>query len=505
MSRPIDITRLDVCLSRDPGRVITKPFLPGEETFPDGHSRVEVVLHRFLSLHESQVSRALTSVRQRFGDRHRDLSTILLQNFQLIADRVKDLPDLSHERRLLMGAYFTHEFSIEAAALFNPSIVADPDQSGVASGEVRVVMSLRAVGEGHISSIEFRSGVIDERGELRIHPTTRFATTGQRHSPTFDRDLIHQKLRELGVLNAVADRVLANVPTGFTMAELESAIRTLDGDGFDHAMQSETVRFLHLLANSNYIVAFDEETPIAERVLFPAGPYESHGMEDARFVRFVDDDDSVMHYGTYTAWDGFKIIPQLIETRDFRAFRVATLNGQAVQNKGMALFPRKIGGRYAMLSRTDRENIDLMFSHRVRAWQTSEHICMPQEAWELIQMGNCGSPIETEAGWLVLTHGVGPMRTYAIGAVLLDLDDPSRVIGRLRKPLLTPNSNERDGYVPNVVYSCGAMLHREWLILPYGFSDIGARIAKIEIGQLIDALRASPPLGPRAGVERAKK
>jgi predicted GH43/DUF377 family glycosyl hydrolase len=493
MSLPIDITRLDIRLNRDASRVITKPFLPGEETFPDGQSRVDVVLHRILSLAENEVDRALASVRKRFGDRHRDLSTILLHNYQIVADRATSLPHLSNEHRLLAGAYFTHEFSIEAAALFNPSIVLDPDQTGVVSGEVRFIMSLRAVGEGHISSIEFRTGIIDGRGELRFDSTTGFATTGQRRTPTFDRGLFRQKLEELGVLNVVSEHVLGRVSAGFSMAELERAIASLESDGLDHAMQAETVRVLHLLANSNYIVAFGEEIPMTERVLFPSGPYESHGMEDARFVRFVDDDDSVMYFGTYTAFDGFRIIPQLIETRDFRAFRVATLNGQRVQNKGMALFPRKINGQYAMLSRRNRENIDLMFSHRVREWQTSEHICVPRQAWELIQIGNCGSPIETEAGWLVLTHGVGPMRTYAIGAILLDLDDPSRVIGRLKEPLIEPSDTERDGYVPNVVYTCGGIIHQEWLFMPYGFSDMGTRVAKIELSHLVDALVASPP------------
>jgi predicted GH43/DUF377 family glycosyl hydrolase len=493
MNHPIDIMRLDVTLGRDPGRVITKPFLPGEETFPNGQSRVEVVLNRILSLGEEDVIQALASVHQRFGDRHRELSAILLQNFQQVADRVECLPSLSNERRLLAGAYFTHEYSIEAAALFNPSIVLAPNQDCVESGDARFIMSLRGVGEGHISSIEFRTGIINGQGELRFDSSTGIATTGQRQTPAFDRDLFIQKLGELGVLNVVSEHVLAGVSPSFTMSDLEQAIALLDSDGIDHALQAETVRVLHLLANSNYIVAFGEETNMSQRVLFPSGPYESHGMEDARFVRFVDDDGSVVYYGTYTAFDGFKIIPQLIETRDFRAFRVATLNGRAVQNKGMALFPRKIEGRFAMLSRMNRENIDLMFSHRVREWQTSEHICVPQQAWELIQIGNCGSPIETDVGWLVLTHGVGPMRTYAIGAVLLDLEDPTQVIGRLGEPLLMPNDIERDGYVPNVVYTCGGIIHREWLFVPYGFSDMGTRVARIELHQLIDALLASAP------------
>ena len=331
--------------------------------------------------------------------------------------------------------------------------------------------------------------MVNDRGELRFDPVSKFASTGQRRSPTFDRDLFRSTLGELGVLNVVSERILEQLPEAFTMPVLEKVIASLHGDVFDTAMRAETVRVVHLLANSNYIAVFDEETLVSERVLFPSGPYESHGMEDARFVQFVDDDGSVMRYGTYTAWDGVKIIPQLIETKDFRSFRVATLSGSAVQNKGMALFPRKIAGQYAMLSRTDRENIDLMFSGHIRQWETSNRLTVPRMPWELIQIGNCGSPIETPDGWIVLTHGVGPMRTYAIGALLLDLDDPSKVIGQLAQPLLLPDATERDGYVPNVVYSCGAMVHQDWLFLPYGVSDMGARVARIQLRELIEALQ----------------
>lgn len=489
MSERVHIERLDVRLDRDPERVITRPFLPGEETFPDGRSRVETVLHRVLDMPDETVVPMLRSIHQRFSRRHRDFETVLLQSCESVTDRVGNHPLLDDDRKLLVGAYFTHEFSIEAAALFNPSIVPDPDQTRLSTGQVRFLLSLRAVGEGHISSIEFRGGVIDRHGTMHLDPVSEYATTGQRRSPSFDLDLFRSKLGELGVLNVAAESVLKRLPPGFTMPDLESAIAGLDGDSLDQAMRAETLRVIHLLANSNYIVAFSEDTHISERVLFPFGPYESHGMEDARFVRFVDDDDSEMFFGTYTAWDGVNIIPQLIETKDFRAFRVATLNGRAVQNKGMALFPRKIAGRFAMLSRTDRENIDIMFSSNVREWQESRRLCVPTHPWELIQIGNCGSPIETDAGWLVLTHGVGPMRTYAIGAMLLDLDDPCKVIGRLAEPLLMPGSEERDGYVPNVVYSCGGMIHGEWMFLPYGVSDMGTRVARIELAQLLGALK----------------
>lgn len=482
-------TRLDIQIDRDPARVILKPFLPGEETFPDGQSRVEKVLRRVLAVDAAQATDALASVRARFVDRHRDFETILLEHAAQVAARVDDLGPLSRDQQLLIGAYFTHEYSIEAAALFNPSIVPAFDQSGTADGEVRVVVSLRAVGEGHISSIEFRRGTIDAQGTVRIEPAAATATTGQRRSPTFDREQFRAKLDELGVLNMVSARILDRLEPGFTMCELERAmVEAGDSTGLDEAMQAETRRIFHLMANSNYIVVFADGTDLSERVLYPSGPYESHGMEDARFVRFVDDDGSVMYYSTYTAWDGIKIIPQLIETRDFRAFRVATLNGKAVQNKGMAMFPRRINGRYAMLSRSDRENIDIMFSDHPRTWQASQQLSIPRQPWELIQIGNCGSPIETDAGWLVLTHGVGPMRTYAIGAILLDLDNPARVIGQLDEPILLPDGHERDGYVPNVVYSCGAMAHAGWLVLPYGISDMNTRIARFDLAQLLDAL-----------------
>lgn len=491
----VDVTRLDAVLSRDPARVITKPFLPGEETFPDGHSRVELVLKRVLAMSDEKVADTLASVTKRYERRHRGFSKTLAQNFCHVAARYEWISDLCEPRRLLIGAYFTHEFSFESAALFNPSIVPSPHQLDAAEGAVRVIMSLRAVGEGHISSIEFRAGTIDDHGEVRLDPASCYATTGRRRSPVYDNVLFREKLRELGAENEVTTEVVGRLPRGFMMEDLEESIASLDSDRFDSALRFETIRLIHLLAHSNYVLAFPHDTSVSERVIFPSGPYESHGMEDARFVRFVDEDRAVTYFATYTAWDGFQIIPQLIETKDFRGFRIATMNGAAVQNKGMAMFPRRIDGHYVMLSRVDRENIDLMMSLNVREWQTSCRIRVPSQPWELIQIGNCGSPMETEAGWLVLTHGVGPLREYCVGALLLDLDDPAQVIGSLSEPLIRPTEEEREGYVPNVVYSCGGIIHGEWLFVPYGCSDMATRIARVRTDELLSALLAGGRTG----------
>jgi predicted GH43/DUF377 family glycosyl hydrolase len=409
-------------------------------------------------------------------------------NFAVVADRL-DLPDdLSEARRQLIGAYFTHEYSIEAAALGNPSMVAAPDQSGLGRGETRFILSLRAVGEGHISSIEFRSGVVGADMTISIDEPSRYVVTGDRTAATYDKGFFTKKLGDLDALNDIASRVVDALDARFTIGDLEQAILALDDEGIDRTLSFETTRILHWLASSNYEVSFAETTTVSERVLFPGGPTESHGMEDARLVRFTDCDGEVVYYGTYTAFDGYQILPQLIETKDFRSFRIATLNGEGAQNKGIALFPRKLEGQFAALARHDNENNFFMTSDDVRDWRDSHKIQEPERPWELIQLGNCGSPLETEAGWLVVTHGVGPMRSYALGALLLDLNDPCRVIGHLKEPLLVATAEEREGYVPNVVYSCGSMIHGDHLVLPYGFADVGARIATVPLEDLLSRL-----------------
>ncbi len=486
--KPIPITRRRVRLLPDSHRVIAKPYLPGEQIFPDGQSRVELVVTRILAMPESEVASTLAATQQRFADRHIGINSILEQNFALVAEHINDPSALSPERRALVGAYFTHEYAIEAAALGNPSIVPAPDQSGLNPGEQRFVMSLRAIGEGHISSIEFRSGVVDAGGKIIIDKPSRYAMTGSHRSPTYDKHVFSTKLEELEAFNDITRLCLDPLPSHFTFEQLEAAILDLDRQGVDRAIAFQTTKIIHWLASSNYESTFPPESEISERVIFPAGPTESHGMEDARFVRFTHDNGRVVYYATYTAFDGVQILSQLIETSDFVSFRIATLNGSSAQTKGIALFPRKIDGRYAALSRQDNENNYLMLSDNVRFWHETERIQIPNRPWELMQVGNCGSPLETEAGWLVITHGVGPLRRYSLGAILLDKDDPSRTIGHLKEPLLTPNESEREGYVPNVVYSCGSMIHGSLLVLPYGFSDVGAGIATVSLDDLLTRL-----------------
>ena len=492
--RQLAVTRTSHRFGPDARRVIAKPHLPGEELYtPDGKSRVKVVLERNFQLVAHHLEDGEGVPRSTAGspppptppfrrERLTDGSGGLGPNAR----------SLSEDRRLLIGAYFTHEYSIEAAALFNPSLVPAPDQSGLAGppgNQQRFIMSVRAVGEGHVSSIGFRTGVIDERCNLTFDQVSNYAITGRRKKPLYEKHLFGSKLAELGANNEITALVLDPLPERFTFDELERSLAAVDEKRvFAHAMAFETVKIIHLLASSNYLVEYPRDSPVSERVIFPAGPRETQGMEDARFVRFAHDDGSVVYYATYTAFDGLGVLPQLIETADFVSFRVGTLNGAYARNKGMALFPRRLDGKYVMLARSDSENTYLMRSDHVRFWNETQLLQEPKRPWELIQIGNCGSPIETEAGWLVLTHGVGPMRRYAIGAMLLDVEDPARVIAHLPEPLMVPEADEREGYVPNVLYSCGSMLHRDQLVVPYGFSDCGIKIALVRLPDLLDLL-----------------
>lgn len=474
----------------DPQRIILRLLLPGEEGFVDGRSRARLVLERILALPEEEISAAWEEVRGAFSSRHRDLESVLEDHFRLVSRHLENPEPLSPEREWLVGAYFTHEYSIEGASLCNPSLVPAQDQSGLPGGALRFIMSLRAVGEGHISSIEFRSGVIEADGGIVFDSTSPFAFTGQRMpNPSYHKEVFESKLTEVGHDNEVSQWVLDRLPDRFDMEELERAIASSRTQRIPVAMRRETITVIHWLATSNYDVAFQPESSISERVIFPDSPNESRGMEDARFVRFVEDDGSVSYYATYTAYDGHDILSQLIETRDFLHFQVRTLNGVCVQNKGMALFPRRIDGKFAMLSRHDGESLYYMTSDNIRFWYQADELPILHHDWEFVQIGNCGSPIETEAGWLVLTHGVGPMRRYSIGAILLDLEDPRRLIGQLSEPLLSPAPDEREGYVPNVVYTCGGLAHDGQLILPYGFSDFGVAIATAPLDDLISRLR----------------
>jgi len=420
------LNRKALYLRPDPSRVLVRPFKPATEPRdfnPTDKSRANHIVDRVLSLDPASVAVQLAEVLDNFQGRHRNL----LATFEARADEMEEAlvehASFSQDQRRLMGAYFLHEYSFEAAALFNPSIVPHPDQSGVPAGGVRFVLSLRAVGEGHISSLTFRSGLISAEGDVSIEPTVRLATV---------------------------PKVSKRTPV-------------VDG---------ETIE-----------LSFSPDHHISERVIFPVTASQSNGIEDARFVDF--EGSRRTYYATYTAYSGKAIRSELLETRDFLSFRMAPLRGTAAQNKGMALFPRKLNGHYAMIGRQDNENLYLIYSDDLYRWDGGVAILKPKFPWEFVQIGNCGSPIELEEGWLLLTHGVGPVRRYSIGAVLLDKADPSKVIARSREPLVRPERTEREGYVPNVVYTCGALSHRDTIVLPYAVSDTFSNFATIKISALL--------------------
>jgi len=488
MNDSLHVTRLPLRLTADPRRVIARPFLPGSR------ARIAAILDRVDSLPEAEVSSILSSVLADYHLRHRNIRGIFRQHYAAaiawLAGPARTEPD--DERRLLAGAYFSSEYSLESVALFNPSMVLHPDQNGVPRGAARFVLSLRACGEGHISSIEFRTGLVDlVDGEPRITLDTppRFATTPRPvDDALYDKALYVPKLGEMKAHSEGANPVLRLLDDQFTMSDLKDAIHKCRPKEGASTPFKELADSMLWLAHSNYQLEFSPDLALSERVIFPVSENESRGIEDARFVRFTHPDGRVEYCATYTAYNGMRVLPQLIETTDFRHFKISTLNGRCVQNKGMALFPRKIGDDFVMAARLDGENNYLLRSPNIHFWNESKLLRGPKLPWEFVQVGNCGSPIETDKGWLLLTHGVGPMRQYWIGALLLDLEDPSRVIGELSEPLLTPCADERDGYVPNVVYSCGPMRYGDHLIIPYAASDSHTSIATVSLPALLAQL-----------------
>lgn len=465
-------------------RVITRPHIPG------GEERAKKTLKRVLSLRETKVNSILKHVLDSFSGRHKDIKKILTRNYNMVRGYMQNSTSLSTERKMLIGAYFTMEYSIESAAFFNPSTVLHPDQSGLDEGSIRIILSFRAIGEGHISSIEFRSGVFDKDNNIVFDPTSKYLDTPEvLANPTYDKYCFELKLKEIGVDYVVLDEAIKDLPEQFTYDELKESIEDVRRKKlFHNQLQERTLGAIIMLANSNYEVNFHADHTLSERVIFPVTASESRGIEDARFVKFTNDDGSSIYYATYTAYDGFNILPQLIETKDFLHFKIITLNGKAARDKGMALFPRKINGKFAMLSRIDGENLYLSFSDNIHFWHDAQKLQKPECSWEFVQIGNCGSPIETKAGWLVLTHGVGPMRRYCIGVTLLDLKNPFRIIGKLKEPILYPDEDEREGYVPNVVYTCGAIIHNDSLIIPYAIADLSSKIAVVSLTELLSRL-----------------
>jgi predicted GH43/DUF377 family glycosyl hydrolase len=431
VSQPTFLNRQALYLRPDPARVIVRPFKPATEPRdlnPTDKTRANHIVERVLALGSETAASQLADVLENFLGRHRNL----LETFEARADDMEQAlaahGTFSKVQRQLIGAYFLNEYSFEASALFNPSIVPHPDQSGIPKGALRFVLSLRAVGEGHVSSLTFRAGTISADGSLSVDPTARLASSPR-----------------------IGYRVSGPI-----------------GDDVE--------------------VIFEPDEDISERVIFPVTESQSHGIEDARFVEFSDGGRKT-YYATYTAYSGAAIRSELIETSDFMSFRMTPLQGAAARNKGMALFPRRIGGKYAMIARQDNENLYLIYSSDLYRWDGGQAILKPEFSWEFVQIGNCGSPIELDEGWLLLTHGVGPVRKYSIGAALLDKNDPSRVLARSREPLLRPEPSEREGYVPNVVYTCGAIKHNDQIILPYAVSDTFSNFATISISSLMQAMR----------------
>jgi predicted GH43/DUF377 family glycosyl hydrolase len=476
--------RIGPTLTPDRSRVLMRPFEPTSEDI------ARRIVARVMGLSDEEVAWQLDHVLGEFENRHERLEQLFRTRFSRVRHHLDDARAPSLERQALIGSYFTHEYSPESAALFNPSIVPHPNQTDLPKGSLRFILSLRATGEGHISSITFRTGIVSAQHRITITPPVPLAAEPERvPNAAYDKGLFARTLQEAGVQNEFCLRVLGPLPEAFTMDELHAALDAArqSTDPAD-ATADRAARGILLLAESNYEVRFAADRRVSQCVIFPSIPSQRNGIEDARFVRFQDDGVGFTYYATYTAYDGKIILPQLLETQDFIHFKFSTLNGPAVQNKGMALFPRKIDGRFAMLSRQDDENIFLMFSDNIHFWHKPELLLSPAQPWEFIKMGNSGSPIETEAGWLVLSHGVGAMRKYCLGAFLLDLADPTRVIGRLREPLLSPNETEREGYVPNVVYTCGSLLHGGELIVPYAMSDYATSFATVSLDELLNAM-----------------
>jgi predicted GH43/DUF377 family glycosyl hydrolase len=483
----VTVKRIPVYFTPDPKRIIARFYMMGNEV------EAKSIIQKILDLSEEQTRFTLNGVLRDFSKRHRNISRIFEKNFRniehLVVDLGHDLTSLSTERKLLVGSYFTTEYAIESAAFFNPSIVEDPDQSGLEDGQRRIIVSFRGTGEGHISSIVFRRGIIDKNNGLVFEPVGNLVDEPEyvrRH--VYDKELFLEKLHEMNIHKDIVNTVMDRLGEQFIYGELRASIEETLQDTELSYTRKKVLEAINWVADSHYEISFSLDTAISERVIFPISYTESNGIEDARFVRFVDDDGTVVYYATYTAYNGYAVLPKLLKTDDFYQFEIKPIHGDVARNKGMALFPRKIKNKYAMLSRVDGINNYIMFSEDVHFWQEVHKIQEPTYPWELTRIGNAGSPLETDEGWLIVTHGVGPMRRYCLGALLLDSRNPTKVIAASREPILMPNEEERDGYVPNVVYSCGSIIHNGELIVPYGVSDYASSFASIPLEELFSAL-----------------
>jgi predicted GH43/DUF377 family glycosyl hydrolase len=441
-----------------------------------------------MGLSDAETDEMLAAVVQRFDGRHRDLAATLRLHADRIRNRLAPGTEMSGQRWLLLGATFTQEYAVEAASVCNPSAFLLPDQSDAPSGSVRFGMSVRQIGEGHRSSVGFRTGTMHSDGKICVDATSRFTTAATTEPSTLLAAAFRTMAERDQPDSEAVSWVLDGLGDRFSAAELDERLAGLADQEDTRRNVSETVRRLRQLATRSYTARFPDTSEISERVLLPANSVESHGIEDARFVRFIDD-DIVTFYATVTAFDGEQVAQQLLATTDFLTFNASPLLGRDAANKGMALFPRRIDGAYVALSRHDGARSAVSFSDDINHWCAATPLSTPTSTWEAVQVGNCGSPIETDDGWLVMTHGVGPMRTYSIGACLLDARDPTKVIARLDDPLLTPEPDEQDGYVPNVVYSCGPLLHHGTVVIPYGIADSAVAFAAVPLADLLGSMR----------------
>ncbi|WP_410221503.1 glycoside hydrolase family 130 protein [Pedobacter sp.] len=485
----LPIERKHVKVYPDPKRVIARFFFNGEERGKD-------VINKIMTLSPQQVFSIISPLLQEYSKRHRNITKVLLKHCKKLKplfDSMKiNYKKLEEHRKLLIGSYFTHEYSIESAAFFNPSIIEDPDQSELEEGEKRLIISFRAVGEGHISSIVFRRAMIDRYNNISVIPSGNYIDEAEIiRNATYNKKLFLEK----GLISLINEDVLKELDLKledqFDYLTLKQVIAQTQDLEPDPAKDKEFEKVLWL-SDSYYEIVFSLDTDISDRVIFPISEFERKGIEDARFTKFISDDGSVTYYATYTAYDGHIIIPKLLKTKDFYDFTIGPLFGAGAQNKNLALFPRKINGKYAMLSRIDGINNYIMYSDKINVWENPIKLQEPKYSWEFVQIGNCGAPIETSEGWLIITHAVGPMRRYCLSATLLDLNDPTIEIGRLTEPLLIPNPDEREGYVPNVVYSCGSIINNGELIIPYGLSDYASSFATVNLESLLEQLKKCP-------------
>lgn len=483
----LKLIRKNIIFKPDSTRVLARYFNIGDV-------RIEKVIKRVLALTSAEKDTILNQLLRNFSSRHRSVVDVWERNFKRSMETPlsAEIMDYNYnlKERLIIGAYFTMEYSVEAAAFFNPSIVESPDQTQLQEGQKRIILSFRATGEGHVSSIVFRSGIIDENLDIHLDEVGKLLEKPKRFkNHEYNKNDFFSKLYNIdSVDNEFAEIILKKFPESFTYEELRKLIKELIAEHQGNPAHTLFINHILWLASSHYQITYSLDTSISERVIFPISDTERNGIEDARFLKFDHGNGSYMYYATYTAYDGSMIMPKLLSTKDFITFKVQPINGK-IANKGAAMFPKKINGKYAMLCRIDGENNYISFSDDLINWHEEVTLLRePQYHWEFVQIGNCGSPIETSKGWLVLTHSVGPMREYSISVSLLDLNDPTKIIGKLNEPLMYPNQQEREGYVPNVVYSCGQIVHNGHLIIPYAMSDHSSTYATIKLDSLLEEL-----------------